>query len=74
MCLSFAAFLQPPHNITWCGHPLCRVFRYKTKLCKECRRLLTRIERINAEVEVAASTLDEFHVQACVTVRNGSCV
>lgn len=39
---------------------------YKTKLCKECRRLLERIDRINAEIEVAATTLDEFHVEACI--------
>lgn len=39
---------------------------FKTKLCKECRRLLTRIERINEEMGTAALTLDEFHVEACI--------
>lgn len=39
---------------------------YKTKLCKRCRKLLERIQRINEEVNMAAQTLDEFHVAACV--------
>ena len=45
---------------------ICDREGYKTKMAKECRRLLARIDRISEEVNLVCYTLDEFHVEACV--------
>jgi hypothetical protein len=45
---------------------ICDREGYKTKMAKQCRRLLARIDRISEEVNLVCYTLDEFHVEAVV--------
>jgi hypothetical protein len=40
---------------------------YDAKICKEAKRMLQRVTRINEETNIAASTIEEKHVIACVT-------